>query len=723
MKSDTSTPVGTPDYISPEILNVIEGRNNNQSKRLVFFFICVKRHLTTNFYSGTPYSFETDWWSLGIVIFESFYGETPFYAESLVETYFKIMNHKIHFMVSHFIYANALILIIRTFVFKLQFPVNAKVTDEAKDLISNLITDRAARYKSIDQFKSHSWFTGLDWDKMRYQVPPYQPNFTGPEDTSNFDISDLKPINNPITVISTNKDANLELSFVGFTATFTGEITTDEDKSLQTAILQSLKLNEKEHESPSLEPSIQIDGQPTAPSPVAIDAGDPKSQETIALLESRLKSANQEWSEMSNLLTEMKKEKNTLSNKLRIKEEELDEQIEKNSQLRTQMRSYEKTKRQHLEEIANLQTELNTLKVIRKQGIITFINYIPLAVSNVYAMLKLVDQNSIKDYQEKLENLEKQLKVDTESSKLLTNEKQMFVKQVSDLEQQVLTLEEENVALKSDNSDLKKYVQDINAKILGMDNFNIKCENELKSLIEIVQKEQQSRSSLEQMLDMIEYNVKKYKFVLDKGSLKQESNLVGTLSKNNASWQERRSARVDKQELLTLQLELKSEIADKQKIQSELTKLQEDFDHLVFQLNESKGEVSRLKKQTKALPFTDGSNADTSKSDRNESDSEYRDNSLLKEYLLDKSTLMTLANNNKRQSLIGMPQEMNDNFDYHNKFGHSFIIRTFLTPLKCYICTSLMIGLVRQGYVCEGRTHLHVLGTGTLNYTFNCVLL
>ena len=33
--------------------------------------------------------------------------------------------------------------------------------------------------------------------------------------------------------------------------------------------------------------------------------------------------------------------------------------------------------------------------------------------------------------------------------------------------------------------------------------------------------------------------------------------------------------------------------------------------------------------------------------------------------------------------------------------SHQFLVRTFSSPLKCNHCTSLMVGLCRQGVVCE----------------------
>lgn len=36
--------------------------------------------------------------------------------------------------------------------------------------------------------------------------------------------------------------------------------------------------------------------------------------------------------------------------------------------------------------------------------------------------------------------------------------------------------------------------------------------------------------------------------------------------------------------------------------------------------------------------------------------------------------------------------------------AHQFVVKTFNTPTKCNRCTSLMVGLIRQGCTCEGES-------------------
>ncbi|XP_017326505.1 rho-associated protein kinase 1 isoform X3 [Ictalurus punctatus] len=137
------TAVGTPDYISPEVLKSQGGDGY--------------------------YGRECDWWSVGVFLYEMLVGDTPFYADSLVGTYSKIMNHK-----------NAL-----------TFPEDSDISKDAKSLICHFLTDREVRLgrNGVDEIKRHSFFKNdqWTWENIRETAAPVVPELSSDTDTSNFD--------------------------------------------------------------------------------------------------------------------------------------------------------------------------------------------------------------------------------------------------------------------------------------------------------------------------------------------------------------------------------------------------------------------------------------------------------------------------------------------------------------------------------------------------------
>ncbi|XP_064202990.1 rho-associated protein kinase 1 [Anguilla rostrata] len=137
------TAVGTPDYISPEVLKSQGGDGY--------------------------YGRECDWWSVGVFLYEMLVGDTPFYADSLVGTYSKIMNHK-----------NAL-----------TFPDDSEISKDAKNLICAFLTDREVRLgrNGVDEIKRHPFFKNdqWTWESIRDAAAPVVPELSSDIDTSNFD--------------------------------------------------------------------------------------------------------------------------------------------------------------------------------------------------------------------------------------------------------------------------------------------------------------------------------------------------------------------------------------------------------------------------------------------------------------------------------------------------------------------------------------------------------
>lgn len=166
--------VGTADYIAPEVLTSI----NN-----------------TGLLAG-GYGVECDYWSLGIMAFEMFYGSTPFGADKMSATYGNIMNFKDSF----------------------KFPTTKTASSEFTSLISGLLCETSKRL-GYQQLLKHPFFSTIDWNGLREKSPPYVPVITSLDDTSNFDDFDSEAafLHSTVDFSNTQDVGGRNLPFIGFT--------------------------------------------------------------------------------------------------------------------------------------------------------------------------------------------------------------------------------------------------------------------------------------------------------------------------------------------------------------------------------------------------------------------------------------------------------------------------------------------------------------------------
>ncbi|KAH9412228.1 serine/threonine-protein kinase [Ordospora pajunii] len=132
-KARSAITVGTPDYVSPDVLCSVN--------------------------EECEYGEDVDFWTLGVIIYEMVYGTTPFYSETLMETYRRIAK------------------------VELGFPF--KVSAELTDLITRLVTTKEQRLR-VEEIRKHPFFNGVDWERVKELVPPFIPEIKDDLDTSHF---------------------------------------------------------------------------------------------------------------------------------------------------------------------------------------------------------------------------------------------------------------------------------------------------------------------------------------------------------------------------------------------------------------------------------------------------------------------------------------------------------------------------------------------------------
>lgn len=317
----SSNAVGTPDYISPEVL--LSQSVNGE------------------------YGRECDWWSVGIFLYEMLTGDTPFCADSLVGTYGKIMDHKK----------------------SLSFPDDVEISENAKSLIRAFLTDRNDRLgrNGVDEIKSHPFFQNNDWtfENLRELAPPVVPDLSSDDDTRNFD--DIEIDDTPEEVFPIPKAfAGNQLPFIGFTYTSDYQLLTSGDAVDATAVTNNRNAH-NHHHRPSNSYEIQRLENMLARERSAVEA----LGKIEKILRAQLEQMQQREHENSTQITNYDKELTMLKHNYRESQQKVDREIEQRRKFESLLNEAKKRlddeQNKRTKELNNNQQQIDKINMLEKQ--------------------------------------------------------------------------------------------------------------------------------------------------------------------------------------------------------------------------------------------------------------------------------------------------------------------------------------------------------------------
>lgn len=741
--------VGTPDYISPEILRAME---DGQGR----------------------YGPECDWWSLGVCMYEMLFGETPFYAESLVETYGKIMNHKNCF----------------------DFPTDVEVTDAAKDLIKKLICSQEFRLgqHGIEDFKNHPWFENVDWDGIRDSTAPYIPEVSSPTDTSNFDVDDADiRLSDVLPPTANNAFTGLHLPFIGFSFTqgsylcdlsnlavyvetdfmekqnkrnksdimalasnqekeiekkmspdstrrFQDEINTLTKKNCELeSQLRSLEANNsKEMHIDSLDGSDNAVKHKELETLVRIlkqekdeilkDKQDLHEKFKFQDMElkdalAQKKLAMAEYAEVSDKLAELRQQKQKLSRQVRDKEEELEGVMQKVDSLRNDIRRAEKLRRELESRVEEAQGEAIKERKLRERS-----EEYCRQMQAESDRLRVRSEHGPRDQQDSLRLKTELEKLEVQYNETLSQQQARYNMELSSLRDQLHEAEthrellereltESMNRLQTEKNNLESEYEQLRNKQDALGQW----ESQLSEIIQWVSDEKDARAYLQALATKMTEELDYLK----------HTGVSSVVSGTDKNWRNRRSQKLDKMELLNLQSSLQSEIQAKQAISEDLSKTREALLAAQKELREFRQrnealnvDLKRKEKQLKEYqnrmdpegflerPSSQMSYLDHFLKESNTSMQQVNtyDNlpiqSLFKggsieseEGDIEDNRALSMTSSKSNLSELSMHESQSQSPLKHK--AHQFLVRTFSSPTKCSHCTSLMVGLMRQGMVCE----------------------